>query len=137
MNKTSKPNSMREEFTALKRGIFQSKRALLLGLAACVIEVILSIRSIDKAASTMHDWVHVFGLMFCMWIVTSIAFRTKAIKEKFMFAFLSGAFALWTYLAVMLPSHQVVHILRWIILLMWVSATISGTAILFDWKGPK
>ena len=129
--------NMSGEVIALERRIFQNKRILLLVLAVCVLETILSGRSIDRAAPSMHDWIYIGGLLFSVWIVTAMALRTKINKEKFLFAVASGAFVLWTAIALIQPSQQIVHTLRWIILLLWIGATASGIAILFESKNSK
>jgi hypothetical protein len=122
------------EIIALERRIFRDKRILLLVLAACVLEVVLSGRSINRAASSTHDWISIGGLLFSIWIVGALAFRTTFIKERLLFASVSIAFVLYAASGVMLPSQPIVHILRWVILLMWASATVSGIAILFETK---
>jgi hypothetical protein len=88
-------------------------------LAACILEVILSGRSINRAAATAHDWIYIGGLLFSIWIVGALAFRTTFIKERLLFVFASFALVLHAVIAVMLPSQPIVHVLRWIILLMW------------------
>jgi hypothetical protein len=123
--------NMGDEEITLEQRMFRNKAILLLVLAACTLEVFLSGRSIVRTASSMHDWVRIFGLLFCVWMFTAIALRAKGIKERFLFGAVSVAFILWTVLAVMLPSQQIVHILKWLIFLMWISATVSGIAILF------
>ena len=85
----------------------------------------------------MHDWINIGGLLFSVWIVAALALRTKIGKERFLFAVVSIAFILWTAIALMLPSQQIVQILRWIILLLWIGATASGIAILFESKNSK
>jgi hypothetical protein len=128
---------MGEGVIALERRIFRKKRILLLVLAACVLEAVQSGRSIDRAASPAHDWVLTAGLFFSTWMVTALAIRTNVSKERFLFASLSVAGVLYTAIAVMLPPQQIVRILRWIILLMLVSATVSGIAILFGRGTPR
>jgi len=120
-----------------RRIVFRNKRNLLWVLAACVVEAFLAGRTINHETSFMHDWIHIGGLLFCLWIVTMLAVRTESGKERFLFAFVSMAFALWTALVIILPSQQIVHFLRWIIFLMWISATISGIAILLGSSGPS
>jgi hypothetical protein len=113
----------------LKRRIFQSKRILLLVLAACAFETVLSGRSIGRPAPSAHNWINIVGLLFSGWIVTALALRTSISKERFLFGIISAIFILWIAIALMLPSQEIVHILRWMILLLWVGATASGIAI--------
>lgn len=126
--------NMSGEVNAVERRIFQNKRILLLALAGCVLEIVLSGRSISRAAPSGHDWIYTGGLLFSVWIVAVLALRTTISKERFLFALVSVAFVLWTAISLMLPSQQVVHIL---ILLLWIGATVSGVAILLGSKNSK
>ena len=118
----------------LKGRVFRNKRIVLLVIAACVLEIVLSGRSINRTVSSTRNWTYIGGLLFSIWIVTAIAIKTKLTQERLLFASISAAFSLWTALAIVLPSQSVVYSFRWIILLMWVSATVSGVVILFELK---
>jgi len=121
----------------MERKAFRNKGSLVWVLAACIFEVFFSGRSINKPASSLHDWIHIGGLLFCGWIAIALTIRTTCSKERFLFAAVSIVFILWTALAVMLPSLQIVHIVRLVILLMWVSATVTGIAICLGMNRPE
>lgn len=121
----------------MERRILRSKMIGLLVLAVCILEVILSGRSINRTASSTHNWIYIGGLLFSIWIVSALALKAKLMRERFLFIFMSIAFVFWAAIAIILPSQQIVHIFGWIILLMWISAAVSGTAILFDWRDFK
>lgn len=108
---------------------------MILILAVCLLEAVLSGRSIDHPVPKMRNWVFIGGLLFSLFIVTALAIKTSLKTERFLFVFVSIAIIVWTILAVALPSQEVSLVLRWIILLMWTCSTISGIAIL--WEGGK
>ena len=88
---------------------FLNKNFLLCMLAVCTYEIFLSIRSLKLVAQPAHDWILIGGLLFTAWIVVVCAFRTKAIKERLFFAFISIAVLLYLTLAISLPSQQIMH----------------------------
>ncbi len=125
---------MPTEVFTLERRIFRNKTILLFALAFCVSEVVLSGRSISRQAPSIHDWIYIGGLLFSVWIVGALTFRTKFVKERLLLAPVLMAFILWTVLALRLPPQPIVYVLRWIIVLMWASAVVGGTVVLLTAK---
>jgi hypothetical protein len=70
----------------------------------------LSGRSINRAASSTHNWIYIGGLLFSVWIVSALTFRTTSIKERLLFAFVSVAFVLYAAPAVKQLSQLSVHV---------------------------
>ena len=110
---------------------------LLFALAVCVLEVVLSGRSISQAAPSTHDWIYIGGLLFSVWIVGALTFRTTFIKERLLLTPVMMALILWVVLALTLPPQPIAHILRWIIVLMWVGAVGGGAVVLSTTKDAR
>lgn len=119
------------------RGILKNKKTLTVVLIACAIEVVLSVKSLTASATTLHDWVHLAGMLFAAAIFVSLAVRVRAVQERFVFGSGSVALCLLILLSIATPSFEIMHLARWVILLAWISATASGITLLWQRESPK
>ena len=121
----------------MEQKIFRNKTILLFTLAFCITEIVLSGRSISRVAPPGRNWIDIGGLLFCVWILGALTFRTTFFKERLLLAPILMAFILWAVLALTLPSQPIAHVIRWIIVLMWAGAVGGGTAVLLTTKGAR
>jgi len=119
------------------QGILKNRKTLAVVLIACVIEVLLSVKSLTALATTAHDWVRLAGLLFAAAIFVSLTIRVRVVRERFVFGFGSIALCLLAALSIATPSTEFMHLVRWMILLAWIGATTNGITLLWQKERPK
>jgi hypothetical protein len=102
----------------------------------CVFEAFMSWRSIGKPAPSVHDPIHILGLLAVGAIFLSVAIRSTFSGDRVVFGAAAAAGVLWTIIAVVLPSPATVRVLRTIVLSLWIAAVIAGLSIFVQsgWK---
>jgi uncharacterized membrane protein len=119
------------------QGILKSKKTLAVVLIACVIEIVLSVKSLTVSVTTSRDWVRLAGVLFAAMIFVSLTARVRTVQERFVFGSGSVALCLLALLSVAAPSIEVILVARWVILLAWISAMASGITLLRRKQRPK
>jgi hypothetical protein len=95
----------------LRVRVFESNWTLTAILAACILESVMSGRSLGTPATSIHDAVRIFGLIASGAVLTLSAFRVRRAMERAVLGTISAAVALWAILGVFLPSPSIVGIL--------------------------
>lgn len=121
----------------MKRKLLGNKTISLFVFVFCLFEVCLSIKSLSSAAAHTHEWIYIAGLSFSMWIVTVLAIKTTSRAERCLFTAVLTVFVLHTAIAVVGPSQEIVHILRWLIMFLWIAASASAIPLFLGTRGSR
>lgn len=110
--------------------LFQSKWVLGAVLAGCIFEVIVSERSLGTPPSSLHDAVHIYGLVACVGIFTALGLRCRATRERLLFGAMAFAMLLLASLAVRSPAQPATDITRWVVFVLWIASAALAFSIL-------
>jgi hypothetical protein len=118
----------------------QDRRVLLGILVFCAFETVESWRAMDSPAPTTFDLAAILVGTFVGITCILVAIRTSFVGDRVVIGPLSIVSFLWVAIRLVHPDQHIVHALRAIVWLMWVTSLFGSFYVLFtnrQWnRGP-
>lgn len=117
--------------TSAQPALPRSRVGLVCALVFCIYEALpkrlTSLRTIDGSGPQERDFVLIFGLMFTIFILTSIAIRSSFARDQIAFGAAAVGVLLQLFIRLVLPTPSTAAVIGGIVSLAW---TVAGVCIL-------